>query len=66
MRHESFIVSEKLAALADWVKEPTTLFAKSGRFILLRGIHHFKLVFSGNELQKAKAYVFIVLSGADS
>ena len=66
MRHENFIVSEKLAPLADWVKEPTTLFAKSGRFILLRGIHHVKLVFSGNELQKAKAYVFIVLSGAVS
>ena len=66
MRHENLINSEKLAALADWVKEPTTLFAKSGRFMLLRGIHHIKLVFSGNELHKAKAYVFIVLSGLSS
>ena len=39
------------------------LYGKSGRFVLLRGIHHIKLVVSGNRLQKAKAYVFMVLSG---
>ena len=66
MSHEDIVVSEKLAALADWVSKPTTLFAKSGRFVLLRGIHHIKLVISGNRLRKAKAYVFMVLSGAVS
>ena len=33
---------------------------------MLRGIHHIKLVISGNSLSKAKAYVFMVLSGAVS
>ena len=64
--HEDLVVPEKLAALADWVSKPTTLFAKSGRFVLLRGIHHIKLVISGNQLRKAKAYVFMVLSAAVS
>ena len=62
--HEDFVVPEKIEALADWVSKPTMLFAKSGRFVLLRGIHHIKLVISGNQLRKAKAYVFMVLSGA--
>ena len=62
--HEELVVPEKLAALAGWVSKPTTLFAKSGRYVLLRGIHHIKLVISGNQLLKAKAYVFMVLSGA--
>ena len=66
LSHESIVVPEKLAALADWVSKPTTLFGKSGRYVLLRGIHHIKLVISGDRLQKAKAYVFMVLSGAVS
>ena len=64
LRQEELVVPEKLAALAGWVSKPTTLFAKSGRYVLLRGIHHIKLVISGNRLLKAKAYVFMVLSGA--
>ena len=62
--HEDIVVPEKLAALAGWVSKPSTLFGKSGRYVLLRGIHHIKLVLSGNQLRKAKAYVFMVLSGA--
>ena len=61
---EDLLVPEKLKALAGWVSKPTTLFAKSGPFLLLRGIHHIKLVLSENRLRKAKAYVFMVLSGA--
>ena len=64
LSHEEIVVPEKLRALAGWVAKPTTLFAQSGRYVLLRGIHHIKLVISGNRLQKAKAYVFMVLSGA--
>ena len=60
--HEDIVVPEKLAALAGWVSKPTVLFAKSGRYILLRGIHHIKLVISGDRLRSAKAYVFMVLS----
>ncbi len=63
---EDLVVSAKVAALADWVSTPTTLFAKSGRYVLLRGIHHIKLVIAGGRLRQAKAYVFMVLSGAVS
>ncbi len=63
---EDLVVPEKLKAVRDWVSKPTTLFAKSGRFVLLRGIHHMKLVISGDGLRQAKAYVFMVLSGAIS
>ena len=64
LSHEDLVVPEKLTALAGWVSKPTTLFGKSGRYVLLRGIHHIKLVITGNQLRKAKAYVFMVLSGA--
>ena len=64
LSHEELVIPEKLAELAHWVSKPRMLFAKSGRYVLLRGIHHIKLVISENCLQKAKAYVFMVLSGA--
>ena len=66
LSHEDLVVPEKLTALADWVSAPSTFFGKSGRYVLLRGIHHIKLVISGDRLRKAKAYVFMVLSGAIS
>ena len=58
---EELVVPEKLAELARWVSRPTPLFGKSGRFVLLRGIHHIKLVVAGNRLEQAKAYVFMVV-----
>ena len=66
LRLEDRVVEDKIEALGDWGSTPTTLFGKSGRFVLLRGIHHVKLVLSGDRLRKAKAYVFMVLSGAVS
>ena len=64
--HEDVVVPEKLAALARWVSKPLPLFGKSGRYVLMRGIHHIKLVISGDRLREAKAYVFMVLSAAVS
>lgn len=66
LRQEAIIVAEKIDALAKWVSPPKTLYGKAGRYVMLRGIHHIKLVVSDNQLQKVKAYVFIVLSGAMS
>ena len=63
---EDLVVPEKLAELAGWVSKATPLFGKSGRFVLMRGIHHIKLVVSGDRLREAKAYVFMVLSAAVS
>ena len=65
LRQEELVVPEKLTELARWVAKPTPLFGKSGRFVLLRGIHHIKLVVT-DQLQKAKAYVFMVLSSGVS
>ncbi len=64
LRHEALVVPEKIEALAGWSKKPTALFARTGRFVMLRGIHHIKLVISGDRLEQVKAYVYMVLSGA--
>ncbi len=64
LRQEELIVPEKIQALGDWVVKPSSLFGRSGRFILLRGIHHIKLVIRNGKLNGAKAYVFLVLSAA--
>jgi len=61
---ENVVKPNKLKELAGWHSQPTVLFAKSGRFVLLQGIHHIKLVISDNQLRKVKAYLFLVLSGA--
>ena len=63
---EAIVDQAKLNELATWVTKPTTLFGKSARYVLLRGIHHIKLVMEENQLCKAKAYVFMVLSAAFS
>ncbi len=57
---EDVVAPKKLKDLESWHSKPTVLFAKSGRL----GIHHIKLVVSDNQLQKVKAYLFLVLSGA--
>ena len=62
--HEALVDRDKLGELAGWVSKPSVLFAKSGRFVLLRGIHHVKLVIAEDDLRKVKAYVFMVLSAA--
>lgn len=62
--HEELVSQDKLKELASWVSKPTMLFAKSGRYVMLRGIHHIKLVVEENRLTKVKAYVFMVLSAA--
>jgi len=66
LKYEDMVVAEKLAALDDWASKPTTLFGKTGPFVMLRGIHHIKLVIYGNKLDKVKAYLYMVLSGAIS
>lgn len=63
---EDIVVLQKLKELESWNSKPTVLFGKSGQFVLLRGIHHIKLVVSDNQLQEVKAYLFLVLSGAIS
>ena len=64
LREDGLAVPEKLAALADWTRGPAVLFGKSGPFVLIRGIHHAKLVLIGDRLDKIKVYVFMLLVGS--
>ena len=54
-------VPEKLDALSDWSPEPRMLYGPGGAFLLIRGIHHFKLVIEEEKISQAKAYVFMMI-----
>ena len=64
LRETGLAVPAKLDALGDWSRGPTTLFGDSGVFVLLRGIHHFKLVLENGQVEQAKGYAFMVLIAA--
>ncbi len=64
LRETGLAVPAKLAALEDWSRGLTTLFGDSGVFVLLRGIHHFKLVLENDRAEQAKGYAFMVLIAA--
>lgn len=63
---EDTIIPEKLQALAGWPSKPTRLFARSGHYIMLCGIHHIKLVIDQNGLVGVNAYVYMALSDAST
>ena len=58
LREQSLAVPEKLSALAKSCCGAEALFGKSGMFVLLRGIHHLKLVITEDTIEEAKAYIF--------
>jgi hypothetical protein len=64
LEQEEVVFVDKLEELKRWVSKPTVLFARSGRFVLMRGIHHIKLVVTNDGLVHAKAYIYLILSGA--
>lgn len=64
LEQEEIVLPEKLKELRRWVSKPTVLFAKSRRFVLMRGIHHIKLVVANEGMVHAKAYIYLILSGA--
>ena len=64
LHEEGLAVPEKLAALADWTCGPVTLFGAGAPRLLLRGLHHVKLVLEGTRVKQCKGYVFIVQPGA--
>ena len=63
-QEEELAVPEKLEALAAWSPGPTTLFGASGAFVLVRGIHHVKLVLVGDRIAQVKAYPFMAMTAA--
>ena len=66
LREEGLGVEEKLAGLANWSQAPTALFGKTGPFVLMRGIHHVKIVLAGDRVEKVKGYVFMLVLGSTS
>jgi len=61
MREERLAVPEKLAALENWSSGAELLFGSSGRFVLVRGVHHVKLVLAEDRVDQVKAYVFLLM-----
>ena len=58
---QGYALPDKLTELANWSMGSTTLFGRSGPFMLVRGIHHIKLVISGDRVEQAKGYVFFLM-----
>ena len=61
IRERDLAVPEKLSELARWSSNAETLFCESGAFVLMRGIHHIKLVVSGGRIDQVKGYVFLLM-----
>ena len=61
IREARLAVPEKLSELAGSSSGATSLFGKSGPFLLVRGIHHIKLVLAGDRVEQVKAYVFLLM-----
>ena len=61
MSKQEYGLPEKLEELARWSTGSTTLISKSGPIMLVRGIHHIKLVITGDQVEQAKAYVFFLM-----
>ncbi len=59
---EQTIIPEKLQALESWLSKPMRLFASSGAYILLCGIHHIKLIIDETGIAAIKAYLYFALS----
>ena len=51
-------VPDKLSELAKTSSGAETLFGRSGPFMLVRGVHHFKLVVTADGIEQVKAYIF--------
>ena len=62
LREDRRVVAEKLSEFTGWSTGPEALFSESGTFVLLRGIHHFKLVLAGDRIAQVKGYVFLLMS----
>ena len=61
LREQDLAVPEKLDALANSWPGAEMLFGRHGALLLVRGIHHFKLVLAGDGCEQVKAYVFFLI-----
>ena len=58
---QEYALSDKLQELTRCSTGSTTLMSRSGPIMLVRGIHHIKLVITGDQVDQAKAYVFFLM-----
>ncbi len=58
---EGFAVPEKLSELAKWSSGSKTLFGRSGPFVVLQRIHHFKFVLTEDRIHQVKGHVFLLM-----
>ena len=56
-----FALPDKLSALATAWSGAEAVFGRRSMLLLVRGIHHIKLVVSGGRFTQAKAYVFVLI-----
>ena len=61
LREGGLAVPDKLSALARWSSGVETLFGAGGPYVLMRGIHHVKLVLGGDRIEQAKGYVYFLI-----
>lgn len=61
IREEGLAVPEKLSEMANWHSGAEYLLSKTGNFVLMRGIHHIKLVLEGDRFKQVKAYIFLLM-----
>ena len=54
-------VLDKLSELAKTSSGAETLFGRSGPFMLVRGVQHFKLVVTADGIEQVKAYIFCLM-----
>lgn len=58
LRERDLTVPEKSSALADSWSGAETAFGRGGMLVIVRGIHHIKLVLADDRWEQVKAYVF--------
>ena len=61
IREAGVAVPEKLTELVKWASGSEPLSGKSGQFVLMRGIHHFKLTLVHDRVEKVKGYIFLLV-----
>ena len=60
IREQHLAVPEKLDELRSSTTGSQAMFGRAGVFVLVRGIHHIKLNFDANGVDKVKVYVFFL------
>ena len=60
LREQNVALPEKLSALANTWAGAEAVFGRRGMLVVVRGIHHIKLVLAGDRCEQVKAYVFFL------